>query len=73
MLFLTLLNIAILLANHAGADGYKEKYRSQAHFSPPKGWMNDLNGLVFYDDEYHMFFQYHLEGNVLSDISWGYA
>jgi len=35
---------------------YKEEYRPQFHFSPAKGWMNDPNGLVYYEDEYHLFF-----------------
>ena len=28
------------------------------HFAPARNWMNDPNGLVYYDGEYHLFFQY---------------
>jgi hypothetical protein len=38
--------------------------RPQFHLMPPSGWMNDPDGLVFYDNLYHVFFQYN-SGNVL--------
>jgi fructan beta-fructosidase len=39
-------------------ESYTEKYRPQIHFSPETGWMNDPNGMVDYDGEYHLFFQF---------------
>ena len=52
---------------------YKEEYRPQFHFSPAKGWMNDPNGLVYYEDEYHLFFQYHPESILWGPMHWGHA
>lgn len=34
--------------------GNREKFRPTYHFSPLYGWMNDPNGMVYKDGEYHL-------------------
>ncbi|HZG74716.1 MAG TPA: glycoside hydrolase family 32 protein [Paenibacillus sp.] len=52
---------------------YEETYRPQFHFSPASGWMNDPNGMVYYEGEYHLFYQYHPHSNMWGPMHWGHA
>jgi fructan beta-fructosidase len=52
---------------------YSEQFRPQFHFSPENGWMNDPNGLLWYDGEYHLFYQYYPDSIVWGPMHWGHA
>jgi fructan beta-fructosidase len=52
---------------------YDEKYRPQIHFTPEAKWMNDPNGMVYYEGEYHLFYQYYPDSTVWGPMHWGHA
>ena len=73
----TPLLLLMALSSAAGqsknAPGFDQPYRPQYHFSPREHWTNDPNGLVYFDGEYHLFFQYNPFGDRWGHMSWGHA
>lgn len=50
-----------------------EPHRPQFHFSPKAHWMNDPNGMVYYNGTYHLFFQYYPNGTTWGPMHWGHT
>lgn len=59
--------------NDVSTNLYHEDYRPQFHFTPARNWMNDPNGPIYYEGEYHLFYQYNPFGIQWGHMSWGHA
>lgn len=71
LLIFCLVNLFVL---KSGAQQlYHEQYRPQIHFSPKEHWVNDPNGMVFYEGVYHLFFQYYPDSTIWGPMHWGHA
>ena len=52
---------------------FNERFRPQFHYSPQTGWANDPNGLVYYQGEYHLFFQFVTDSRRIGPEHWAHA
>lgn len=50
-----------------------DPWRPCFHYAPAAHWMNDPNGMVYYNGTYHLMYQYYPEGLNWGPMHWGHA
>ncbi|MCF8302033.1 MAG: T9SS type A sorting domain-containing protein [Bacteroidales bacterium] len=67
------LEVNELKSIYEGQQGFDEEYRPQFHYSAEENWLNDPNGLVYYEGTWHLFHQYNPYGNHWGYMHWNHA
>jgi fructan beta-fructosidase len=70
---LIIAGLSLLSSSKTQRVYYNEALRPQYHFTPEKNFMGNPSGLIFYEDEFHLFYQYNPEGKKDTNYHWGHT
>lgn len=56
-----------------GAKQVKSRYYPAYHIAAKSGWINDPNGLIYFNGQYHAFFQHHPFSERWGEMYWGHV
>ncbi len=62
-----------IVQSESTLDTEEKIYRPNYHFTPKVGWMNDPNGMFYYNGYYHLYYQHYPDGNKWGPMHWGHA
>lgn len=51
----------------------RDKWRPKLHYSAKRHWLNDPNGLIYYQGIYHLYYQTNPGGSHWANMHWGHA
>ncbi|MBP2112821.1 GH32 C-terminal domain-containing protein [Paenibacillus silagei] len=49
-----------------------DQHRPQYHAMPPQNWMNEAHAPIYYNGQYHLFYQHNPQGPFWHQIHWGH-